>query len=67
MLFNLNSYEQSVVNAADDQGHLSASQIRKLASDHGMNSRDLLEEFSQWQDANPALLPVENLLIFLGY
>jgi hypothetical protein len=66
-MFEFNSYEQSVVDAADDQGQLSAAQIRKLARDHNMNPQDLLEEFSHWEDANPALLPVENLLIFLGY
>lgn len=66
-MFSFNSYEQSVIEAADDRGHLSAVQIRKLARDHGMDPRELLEEFSLWQEASPALLPVENLLIFLGY
>jgi hypothetical protein len=66
-MFDFNSYEQSVVNAADDQGHLSAVQMRKLARDHDMDPRELLEEFSLWQEASPALLPVENLLVFLGY
>jgi hypothetical protein len=66
-MFAFNSYEQSVIEAADDQGHLSAVQMRKLARDHGVSPRELLEEFSLWKEASPALLPVENLLVFLGY
>ena len=60
-------YEESVIDAADDQGNLSAADAIRLLDDHGFTLADLYEENHgvSWValDARNA----EALLAWLGY
>ena len=61
------SYEDSVLDAADDNGNLSFADTRKLLSEHGFSMEDL---YADPNGVDPVALDefnAEALLFWLGY
>ena len=60
-------YEDSVLDAADTAGNLTFNQAKRLLSDHGFTTDDLIEDD---HDVCPVALESRNaqaLLFWLGY
>ena len=63
MDYDFNSYEQSVIDAADEFGFLSPGDARKLVSDHQVRWEDWVAE----RPMAAGLCEVRPLLHWLGY
>ena len=55
------TYEESVLNAADDAGLLTSKDAKRLLRDHGVSAADA------WMDLGDSATDAAKLLEYLGY
>jgi hypothetical protein len=61
------SYEDSVIDAADDQGNLSYRDAKRLLADHGFTLEDTYEDNHDVSSVSLDERNAEALLAWLGY